>query len=386
MIQDKLVSLLLLLTVAGSCDKGSNGGVAQPDPKISIEDVALFEGNNGTTGFEFVVSLDVASAKTVQVAYSTLNGTAKSGEDFTAATNQVISFAPSEKSKKVVVAVTGDAQKEPEETFTVVLSNPVNATIQKATATAYIKNDDEGGRFPSLVWSDEFNGTALDGSAWTFETGDGCPNLCGWGNNELEYYTDRAENLFFRDGAMVIEARRESMGTRNYTSAKIVSRGKKVIRYGRLEIRAKLPAGKGIWPAFWLLPQQNVFGGWPRSGEIDMMEYLGHETNKVYGTVHYGPGPGSTQISRNYVLPSGTFSSDFHVFALEWEADEIRWYVDGNLFSTVNKSAFGTLNYPFNEDFFIIINLAVGGNWPGNPDATTVFPQQLVVDYVRLYQ
>ncbi|HYH16028.1 MAG TPA: glycoside hydrolase family 16 protein, partial [Flavisolibacter sp.] len=221
---------------------------------------------------------------------------------------------------------------------------------------------------------------------WTFETGDGCPNICGWGNNELEYYTNRPENLFFRDGNMIIEARKEDFSGKNYTSAKIVSRGKKTFKYGRMEFRAKLPKGKGIWPAFWMLPQSNVYGNWPTSGELDIMEMVGHEPNKVYGTVHYGPGPGSTQISKGYTLPSGTFNDDFHVFSIVWDLNEIKWYVDGNLFSTVNKSSFGTNTYPFNEEFFFIINLAVGGNWPGNPDATTTFPQQLIVDYIRVYQ
>ena len=151
-------------------------------------------------------------------------------------------------------------------------------------------------------------------------------------------------------------------------------------------MRAILPKGKGIWPAFWLLPQHNLYGGWPKSGEIDLMEMVGHEPNKSHGTIHYGPGPGSTQITRSYTLPSGIFNDEFHVFSLEWSLDQIKWYIDGNLFSTVNRADLGAMNYPFNEEFFFIINLAVGGNWPGNPDANTDFPQFLIVDYVRWYQ
>jgi beta-glucanase (GH16 family) len=141
-----------------------------------------------------------------------------------------------------------------------------------------------------------------------------------------------------------------------------------------------------MWPAFWLLPQDNVFGGWPRSGEIDMMEYIGGEPSKVLGTVHYGPGPGSTYITRTTSLGSGTFNDEFHVFSLEWEADQIRWYLDGNLYTTISKTDLGNNNYPFNESFYFIINMAVGGNLPGAPDASTVFPQQLIVDYIRVYQ
>lgn len=236
----------------------------------------------------------------------------------------------------------------------------------------------------SLAWKDDFNGTELDPSVWSFENGDGCPNLCGWGNNELEYY--RPENLSFQDGKMIIEARPEAFGGKSYTSSRILTRGKKAFKFGRIDIRARLPKGKGIWPAFWLLPQNNVYGGWPRSGEIDLMEMVGHEPGKVHGTLHFGPGPGSTQISRSYTLPSGTFNDEFHVFSLEWKPDVIKWYVDGNLYSTATKADFGANNYPFNEDFFLIFNLAVGGAWPGNPDATTTFPQWLIVDYIRVYQ
>ena len=134
------------------------------------------------------------------------------------------------------------------------------------------------------------------------------------------------------------------------------------------------------------MPQDNVFGGWPRSGEIDLMEMVGHEPAKVYGTLHFGPGPGSTQISRSYTLPTGTFNDQFHVFSIEWKLDQIKFFVDNQLYSTVNKTDLGAANYPFNEQFYLIFNLAVGGNWPGNPDASTVFPQWMIVDYIRVYQ
>ncbi|MBC8005002.1 MAG: glycoside hydrolase family 16 protein, partial [Verrucomicrobia bacterium] len=222
--------------------------------------------------------------------------------------------------------------------------------------------------------------------SWTHETGDGCPNICGWGNNELEFYTGRPSNLFFQDGKMIIEARAETFGGRNYTSSKILTRNKKAFKFGRVDIRAVLPKGKGIWPAFWMLPENNVHGGWPKSGEIDIMELVGHEPNKSYGTLHYGPGPGSTQISQSYTLSASDFQNAFHVFSIEWKADQIKWYVDGNLFKTVNKTDIGSAVYPFNEQFFFIFNLAVGGNWPGSPDAATVFPQWMIVDYIRVFQ
>ena len=288
--------------------------------------------------------------------------------------------------------------KEADETFIVRVENPVNVILVRGSASVTLKNDDTKVGFNNtgydppppagytLTWSDEFNGTSLDMTAWSAETGDGCPGVCGWGNNELEYYTTPPNNLSFQDGKLIIEAKAEAYGGKNYTSSRIKTQGKKFFKFGRIDIRALLPKGKGIWPALWMLPESNVFGGWPRSGEIDLMENIGHEPSRVYGTIHYGPGPGSTQISRNYNLPAGLFNDEFHLFSFEWEQDVMKWYVDGNLFSTVNKADLGANNYPFNENFFFVINLAVGGNWPGAPDANTYFPQFLIVDYVRVYQ
>jgi beta-glucanase (GH16 family) len=321
----------------------------------------------------------------VTIDYNTQDGTAISSSDYTAVIGQTLTFQPNETSKQITVTVNGDVVKETDEQFTVVLSNAKNATLVKSTAVGTIQNDDAG--TATLVWSDEFNGNSLNQNDWSYEIGDGCSiNLCGWGNNELEYYTDRPENLYFQNGNMVIEARKESFSGRNYTSAKIVTRGKRTFKFGRMDIRAKLPKGKGIWPAIWMLPQNSVYGGWPKSGEIDIMEMLGHEPNKVYGTAHFGPGPGSTQFGRNYTLPSGDFSDNFHVFSINWDRNTIQWLVDGTVFSTFTNADANGATYPFNEDFYFILNLAVGGNWPGSPDATTAFPQQMLVDYIRVYQ
>lgn len=391
-----LASCLLLPFV--SCKKGGNSP-SNPTPQISITDLTQAEGNGGTSQFQFTLKLDRAPSSAVSLSYSTIEGTAKAGEDFVAVSSAKVTFAPNETEKVISISVVADNNKEPDEEFTVTLSAASGATFSRSGAVAKITNDDTKIGFPttgydaptsypgySLAWADEFNGTSLNTAHWAHQNGDGCPNLCGWGNNELEYYTDRPENLFFQDGNLVIEARKEAFSGKGYTSSKILTAGKKPIKFGRIDIRAILPKGKGIWPAFWLLPQGEVFGGWPRSGELDLMEMVGHEPNKVYGTLHYGPGPGSIQISRSYTLPSGTFSDEYHVFSVEWKQDQIKWFVDGNLFSTVHKNDFGAVNYPFNEEFYLIFNLAVGGNWPGNPDATTVFPQWMVVDYIRLYQ
>ncbi|RYZ23124.1 MAG: glycosyl hydrolase family protein [Chitinophagaceae bacterium] len=397
----KMIPFSALLLLALACNKGGGdgGGTPAQQARISIDDLAANEGNSGSTEFAFRVTLSAAQAGAVTVQYRTQDGSGRAGEDYTAVSGGSVSFAPGETEKLVRIAVAADDAKEGDDTFQVILSNASGGAISRATATGQILNDDTRVAFTNagydaptsypgytLAWSDEFNGNTLNTTDWKFQGGDGCPSLCGWGNNELEYYTDRPENLFFQDGKLIIEARKESFAGKAYTSSKILTEGKKTFKFGRIDIRARLPKGKGIWPALWLLPQDNTFGGWPRSGEIDLMELVGHEPNKVYGTLHYGPGPGSTQTSRGYTLPSGNFSDEFHVFSVEWKQDQIKWYVDNNLFSTVNKTDIGSLNWPFNERFFLIFNLAVGGNWPGNPDVSTYLPQWMIVDYIRVYQ
>ena len=233
-----------------------------------------------------------------------------------------------------------------------------------------------------LVWSDDFTGSEVDTSYWKFEIGDGCPNLCGWGNNELQYY--RAENAAVSDGILTITAKEESFGGREYTSARMITMNKIDWTYGRFEARIKLPVGQGLWPAFWLLGSDIDSAGWPQCGEIDIMEYLGQEQNKVHGTVH-GPGySGANGVGGSYTLPSGRFDTDFHVFAVEWEPNRITWLVDEVRYQTLTPD-----NVPgewvYDHPFFIIVNMAIGGYWPGPPDAGTAFPQTLQVDWINVY-
>ena len=238
-----------------------------------------------------------------------------------------------------------------------------------------------------LVWADEFDapdGSAVDETRWSFNTGGG-----GWGNGEWQNYTDRTDNACVEGGALVIRAQREDYGRSRYTSARLVTRDKGDWLYGRIEVRAKLPYGQGIWPAIWMLPTDSEYGGWPRSGEIDIMELVGHEPARVHGTLHYG-GP-HTYTGDYYDLPEGeTFADDYHTFALEWEPGEMRWYVDGYHYQTQREwftsSTKGTLHAPFDRRFHLLLNVAVGGAWPGFPDDTTEFPQFMYVDYVRVYQ
>jgi beta-glucanase (GH16 family) len=238
------------------------------------------------------------------------------------------------------------------------------------------------------VWADEFNGKELDFNKWSVEE-----NGNGGGNNELQYYVDRPENVRVEGGNLVIEARKEKYSgggiEKNFTSGRIRTKRHASWTYGRYEIRAKLPTGRGIWPALWMLPENDKYGGWAASGEIDIMELLGQEPDKAYGTLHYGGAwPKNVHTGEPFKLEKGSFADDFHVFALEWEKGAIRWYVDGKLYQTQTKweSAGGPFPAPFDQPFFFVINLAVGGGWPGPPDDSTVFPQKLLVDYVRVYQ
>jgi beta-glucanase (GH16 family) len=256
-----------------------------------------------------------------------------------------------------------------------------------ACPTAYASNPTVW----TLVWSDEFDGPSgsqVNSSKWSFDIGGN-----GWGNNELQTYTSRTANSDLEGGLLVIKALKETFTgpdglTRSYTSARLLTKNKLSQAFGRFEARIKIPFGQGIWPAFWMLGDNINTAGWPTCGEIDIMENIGREPSIVHGTFH-GPGySGANGVGAAYALSNGQkFADDFHTFAVEWEPNIMRFYVDGLLYKTRTPSDLpaGT-SWVFDHPFFIILNVAVGGSWPGNPDATTVFPQQMLVDYVRVYQ
>ena len=242
-----------------------------------------------------------------------------------------------------------------------------------------------------LVWSDEFNGpngSAVDSSKWTSETGGG-----GWGNNELESYTRSLANAWQQDGNLVIKVLAEKYTgadgvARNYTSARLKTQGKFSQTYGRFEARMKIPRGQGIWQAFWMLGDDIGKLGWPDGGEIDIMENIGKEPALVHGTIH-GPGySGEHGISASYGLPGDArFADDFHIYAVEWEPNAIRFYVDDHVYATCTPADLPKgAKWVYDHPFFVLLNVAVGGDWPGDPDATTVFPQTMLVDYVRVYE
>ncbi len=277
----------------------------------------------------------------------------------------------------------------------VVLHSPLTDINGRVRPFPYGSNPDIGARESilgadeyQLVWSDEFDGTELNLTKWGHEIGDGSSNgIPGWGNNELEYY--RSENTIVDSGFLIITAKEESFGGRSYTSSRLRSLNKGDWKYGKFELRAKMPLGKGLWPAIWMMPSKEVYGDWAASGEIDIMEYLGHEENKVHGTIHFGGSwPNNVSSGLSYTLDIGNFHEEFHVFSLIWEEERLIWLVDGQPYQTQTSwwSSGGIYPAPFDQEFHMILNLAVGGDWPGAPDETTEFPQEFIIDYVRVYQ
>lgn len=390
-----LIPIVFLLIL--SCSKKKEADVPTIVPTIGIENGTRERVSSNTTLY-FSVTLDKASNKAVSVNYTLTDGTAKSPKDYTAKTG-TITLTAGQVQTQLAVDIAADATQTREEnlTFNVQLSDPKDCKLGKTTAIGTIitengtnlSTSNTGYSTPNthpgytLVWSNEFSGP-ISASEWNMEIGNGSG---GWGNNELEYYTSSSKNVFVSNGNLIIEARKEQVSGFNYTSARMTTQGKKTFTFGRVDIRAKLPKGKGIWPALWMLGSNISTVSWPACGEIDIMELVGHEPNRVHGTAHWKPVTGtSTNKGTGFTLPSGDFSQQFHVFSIIWERDVIKWLIDDQLFFTLAKADVGTANYPFNDPHFFIFNVAVGGNWPGAPDANTVFPQRMFIDYIRVFQ
>jgi beta-glucanase (GH16 family) len=237
---------------------------------------------------------------------------------------------------------------------------------------------------PTVVWGDEFEASSLDLAKWSYQVGDGCQEgICGWGHNELQYYKEA--NVTLSNGQLHITSKKERVQAKSYTSGRIRTINKGDWTYGRFEARIKLPAGKGLWPAFWMLPTDEVYGGWPQSGEIDIMEHVAADPSRVLGTIHYGdPYPNNRNSGAYFTLNSGGFADAFHNFAIEWEAGTIRWFVDDILYLTRTTQDLAPYNWPFDQRFHFLLNVAVGGNLGGAVD-DSIFPQVMDVDYVRVY-
>ena len=382
-----------LMLIACSEDDPGTPGIQHDLPTVSVGDVTLQEGDQNRT-FNFSVFLNKTFDQEVKVDFTTQGNSAEADVDFVSTSGTLV-FAANDREEMVSVEILADTIRELDEDFRLVLSNPVNAIINDGEGIGTIRNDDtfvpvsqDGYETPenyagfNLVWQDEFNGPSLNLDNWTHELG-----ASGWGNNEWQFYTERAENSYISNGSLVIEAKKENYQGSDYTSARIITQNKQSFTYGRVDIRAILPEGQGIWPALWMLGDNFSTVGWPACGEIDIMELLGHEPSKIHGTAHWGAqGQGFSHNKGGVHSISGEkFSDKYHVFSIIWEPNSIKWYVNDNeFFRLTNNDVNG--NYPFNEAFFFIFNVAVGGNWPGYPDASTQFPQRMYVDYIRVFQ
>jgi beta-glucanase (GH16 family) len=373
------LSAALLTFCCCACTKETPKPVVEVTPKVTISGTNLFEGNDGKT--PFAIKTEALSAK--------------DGEDFVG-TKGTLTIPSGTTSAEIKIDIVTDTLKEADEDFKILFLNAKNATLNQTEVTCTIRNDDkyvfssndgytsaDGYAGYKLAWSDEFNGTQIDLSNWKYDVGGS-----GWGNQESQYYTD-GKNSFLQNGKLVIEAREEAASGKKYTSSRMITKGKREFMFGRVDIRAKLPKGQGIWPALWMLGANIDKVSWPACGEIDIMELLGHDPKTSYGTIHWGAqGSGKSQTAQGvYKLTNGkTFSDEFHVFSLDWEKDKLAILVDDKVIFSTTAAKLGAANYLYNNPNFFILNVAVGGLWPGYPDATTVFPQRMEVDFIRVFQ
>jgi len=391
--------LLFISSIFLACEDDQNGEPLLEEASIAVSNATVMEGDEGVRTVEFTITVNGAYKDPITATYSTRDASAFANLDYEA-TSGSVTFTSPENSKTVTVNILTDEWKEGDESFQLVLANVENANVFAGTGTATIRNDDELVNFPpegyttptsyegwTLAWADEFDGETVNTEDWTFEIGDGCPDVCGWGNNELEWYTDRPENVRIEDGMLIIEARNDNWEGHPYTSTRMKTQDKQTFQFGRIDIRAKLPKGQGIWPALWMLGNDIPEVGWPACGEIDIMEVVGHEPDITHGTAHWGSDFSQHRYrGASYELSNSDFSENFHVFSIAWYNNVIYWYMDDVLFYQISSKDMQGQPYPFNDQFFLLFNVAVGGNWPGAPDETTVFPQQMVVDYVRVFQ
>jgi beta-glucanase (GH16 family) len=354
-----LGSLAIFLFFLSACGGGSGGGASPSEPPSS-----------GTDTTPPTITL-VGEAEVILVEgepYEELGASAQDGVD-----------------GSVTVSIEGEVGSELGTYVVTYSASDRSGNTASTTRTVIVEEAYPGLR---LFWNEEFLGSQIDTDLWSYDLGTGSN---GWGNNEFQYY--QRENASLIDGKLVIEAKRESFGGRDYTSSRLKTQGSFDFRYGRLDVRAKLPEGQGIWPAIWMLGSSFTQIGWPFSGEIDVMEMIGGSDREdtVYGTAHWNQGGVErpyqpVMFGGSYSLNNGeTFSDDFHTFSVQWDADEIAWLVDDVRFHVMSLDDSDNLA-AFQEKFFIILNVAVGGNWPGAPDDSTQFPQRMEIDFLRLYQ
>ena len=384
----RMFTILSIVFILNSCNSDDEKKL----PSIFIESIQVEEGNT-TNYLEVMLTLTNSVDYDLSVDVRTVDGTAIKGEDYTDL-YEVIIFSAGQEQALFDIEILGDDIPEDNEIFSIILENPLNVKIDNRTATVTLINDDEhifsipetGYSTPetyegmTLVWSDEFDGPEINSNNWTFEIGTG---NWGWGNNELQYYQE--DNTSIIDGNLVIEARRQTLDNSIYTSSRLITRGKQSFQYGRVDIRAVMPEGQGIWPALWMLGSNHLQVGWPTCGEIDIMEMIGGEErdNVVHGTAHWNQ-DGHVSYGQSMTNVSGKLSEEYHVYSIIWDEQSIRWYFDDVNFNTIDITP-AALS-AFHDDFYFIMNVAVGGVWAGSPDNTTLFPQWMIVDYIRVFQ
>ena len=384
----RMFTILSIVFILNSCNSDDEKKL----PSIFIESIQVEEGNT-TNYLEVMLTLTNSVDYDLSVDVRTVDGTAIKGKDYTDL-YEVIIFSAGQEQASFDIEILGDDIPEDNEIFSIRLENPLNVKIDNRTATVTLINDDEhifsipetGYSTPetyegmTLVWSDEFDGPEINSNNWTFEIGTG---NWGWGNNELQYYQE--DNTSIIDGNLVIEARRQTLDNSIYTSSRLITRGKQSFQYGRVDIRAVMPEGQGIWPALWMLGSNHLQVGWPTCGEIDIMEMIGGEErdNVVHGTAHWNQ-DGHVSYGQSMTNVSGKLSEEYHVYSIIWDEQSIRWYFDDVNFNTIDITP-AALS-AFHDDFYFIMNVAVGGVWAGSPDNTTLFPQWMIVDYIRVFQ
>lgn len=392
--QALFVSLFIALLGCESTPEGPDTSAVIPE--LSVLDARGFEGENAKIIFD--VSLSQTTEVDISFSYTIDGITAEPGKDFVQGSGD-ITVAAGVRSASVEVELINDELNEVEEKLQITLSNPQKATLKDANAIGLIEDEDPvvatdpagyitaGSHYGyELVWGEEFESGTLDTDAFSYDIGDGCPNLCGWGNEELQLYTDDTENVFIENGSLFLKATEVNGG--GYNSGRLLTKDKKEFRFGRIDVRAKLPIGQGLWPAIWMLGKNIDEVSWPACGEIDIVELVGHEANIAHGTAHWGPlgATSSTSKTSTYSISGEDFSDNFHVFSLVWEINEMTWYVDETKYFSLTPDDMQGQEYRFNQEFYLLLNVAVGGLWPGSPDATTVFPQQMEIDYIRVFQ
>jgi beta-glucanase (GH16 family) len=396
----KLSTILLFFAfLAFGCgsDEGTDPNITFRAPSLSVGDVTANEGDVDNE-VSVTINLDFDGTLTAPIVatISTSNGTATAGSDYVAVTDQLVTFtASTSKSQTVKILFKGDTDEESDETFTLTIVDAGETKITKSSAIITIKNDDGSGGsivFPdgyttpesyagmTLLWSDEFSEPEVNTNNWTFEIGNGNG---GWGNQELQYY--RKENTEIVDGHLVITALKEDFSSFNYTSSRMITKGKFDFKLGRVDIRANMPFGQGIWPALWMLGANISTVGWPSCGEIDIMEMVGSDNSETHGTIHFANNNGDHVFTGgDYSVAPDRLADHFHVFSIIWTETSIKWFIDDVEYHSEPLTPSDRSELKNNH--FLIFNIAVGGIWPGSPDATTIFPQRMIVDYVRVFQ